>query len=64
MARQSPYIDANNVDRTQEIEKAFWSTLEDIKNDPFYYAELVNDLLFFYLHGTSQTPLMTSIKNK
>lgn len=64
MTRQSPYIDANNVDRTDEIENAFEPTLKDISNDPGFYAELVNDLLYFYLHGTSQTPLMTSIKNK
>ena len=40
------YIDINFKDRSQEIENVFQPTLEDIKNDPEFYAELVNDLIY------------------
>ena len=62
MTKTSPYIDLNYVDRTQEVEDAFEPTLEDIKNDPGFYAELVNDLLFHWVHGTRETPLMNMVK--
>jgi len=62
MKNTSPYIDLNYVDRTQEVEDAFEPTLEDIKNDPGFYAELVNDLLFHWVHGTRETPLMNMVK--
>ena len=62
MKNTSPYIDLNYVDRTQEVEDAFEPTLEDIKNDPGFYAELVNDLLFHWVYGTRETPLMNMVK--
>jgi hypothetical protein len=52
------YIDINGKDRTDEIENAFQPTLDDIQADPKFYAELVNDLLFHWLYGTHETPLM------
>ena len=52
------YTDINGKDHSQEIENAFAPTLEDIKNDPEFYAELVNDLMFHWMHGTFETPLM------
>ena len=58
----SPYIDINYKDRSAEVEAAFAPTLEDIKNDPEFYAELVNDLMFHWMHGTRETPLMNMIK--
>jgi len=56
------YIDIDCNDRTQEIENAFTPTLEDIKNDPEFYAELVNDLMFHWMYGTRETPLMVMAK--
>ena len=56
------YIDINFKDRLQEIENAFQPTLENIKNDPEFYAELVNDLMFHWLYGTRETPLMNMAK--
>lgn len=58
----NPYIDANNIDRAKQIEYAFAPTLEDIYNDPNFYAELVNDLMFHWVHGTKETKLMFSAK--
>ena len=58
----NPYIDITGVDRSKQIEDAFASTLEDIKNDPEFYAELVNDLLFHWVYGTRETPLMIKAK--
>jgi hypothetical protein len=58
----SPYIDLNYKDRTSEVEAAFAPTLEDIKNDPEFYAELVNDLMFHWMHGTQETGLMIMAK--
>ena len=52
------YIDINFKDRSQEIENAFQPTLEDIKNDPEFYAELVNDLMYHWIYGTRETPMM------
>ncbi len=57
------YIDINNVDRSSEIKNAFTPTLEDIKNDPEFYAELVNDLMAHWMYGTRETPLMVMAKN-
>ena len=56
------YLDSNWKDRSQEIEELYQPTLEDIKNDPEFYAELVNDLLFHWMYGTKETPLMNMIK--
>jgi len=56
------YIDTNGKDHSQEIENAFAPTLEDIKNDPEFYAELVNDLMFHWIHGTFETTLMNVAK--
>jgi len=61
-AKTNPYIDIFGDDRTQEIENAFTPTLEDIKNDPEFYAELVNDLMFHWMYGTRETPLMVMAK--
>ena len=58
----NPYIDANNIDRAKQIECAFAPTLEDIQNDPTFYAELVNDLMFHWVYGTQETKLMLSAK--
>lgn len=58
----NPYIDANRIDRTQQIEDAYAPTLEDIKNDPDFYAELVNDLMYHWVYGTRETRLMFSAK--
>lgn len=59
----NPYIDINGVDRSSEIENAFSPTLEDIKNDPEFYAELVIDLIAHWMYGTRETPLMVMAKN-
>jgi len=56
------YIDINYKDRSQEVEDAFLPTLEDIKNDPEFYAELVNDLMAHWMYGTFETPLMNMAK--
>jgi hypothetical protein len=56
------YLDSDWKDRTVEIENAFSPTLEDIKNDPEFYAELVNDLMFHWMYGTRETPLMNLAK--
>ena len=58
----NPYIDANRIDRTKQIEYAFAPTLEDIQNDPTFYAELVNDLMYHWVYGTRETKLMLSAK--
>jgi len=58
----NPYIDANRIDRTKQIEDAFAPTLEDIQNDPNFYAELVNDLMYHWVYGTRETKLMFSAK--
>jgi hypothetical protein len=58
----NPYLDLNYVDRTDEVEAMYEPTLEDIKRDPHFYAELVNDLMFHWVHGTRETPLMNGAK--
>lgn len=58
----NPYLDLNWVDRTEEIEARFAKTVEDIKRDPELYAELVNDLLYHWIHGTRETPIMNAFK--
>jgi hypothetical protein len=58
----NPYLDANYVDRTDEIEAAFAPILDDIGRDPQFYAQLVNDLLYHWIHGTRETALMNMVK--
>ena len=58
MQKNNPYIDTNNIDRSQEIEDMFQPTLEDIKNDPEFYAELVNDLMYHVKYDTGITQIM------
>jgi len=58
MSTNNPYIDINNIDRSREIEDMFQPTLEDIKNDPEFYAELVNDLMYHVKYGTGVTQIM------
>jgi hypothetical protein len=58
----NPYIDIDGNDRTQEIENQFSPTLEDIKADPEFYAELVNDLMYHWMYGTRETELMVMAK--
>jgi hypothetical protein len=58
MQKNNPYIDTNNIDRSQEIEDMFQPTLDDIKNDPEFYAELVNDLMYHVKYGTGVTQIM------
>ena len=58
MNTNNPYIDSNNIDRSQEIEAMFQPTLEDIKNDPEFYAELVNDLMYHVKYGIGITQIM------
>lgn len=58
----NPYVDINNIDRTIEIENAFTPTLEDIKLDPEFYAELVNDLMYHWVYGTRETQMMVLAK--
>ena len=60
----NPYLDINYKDRTSEIEELYIPTVIDIKQDPEMYAELVNDLLFHWIYGTRETPLMVMVKNK
>ena len=60
--RNNPYLDMNYIDRRQQVEDAFEPTLEDIKNDPEFYAELVNDLMYHWVYGTRETPLMNIAK--
>ena len=56
------YLDSNYIDRTDQIEAAFPKTLQEIKNDPSLYAELVNDLMYHWVYGTRETPLMVMAK--
>ena len=60
--RYNPYLDMDYVDRRQQVKDAFEPTLEDIKNDPEFYAELVNDLMYHWVYGTRETPLMDMAK--
>jgi len=50
--------DVEFIIKTDEIEKAYQPTLEEIKADPEFYAELINDLLFHWIYGTRETKLM------
>lgn len=59
----NPYLDLNYVDRTDEIEALFDPTVEDVENDPEFYAELVNDLLYHWVYGTRETYAMNKAKN-
>ena len=59
----NPYIDINGIDRSHQIENDFKPTLEDIKNDPEFYAELVNDLMYHWVYGTRETALMVMAKH-
>lgn len=59
----NPYLDINYVDRAEEIGASFEPTLEDIKNDPQFYARLVNDLMYHWVYGTRETPLMVIAKD-
>jgi len=58
----NPYIDINNIDRSKQIEDDYSPTLQDIKEDPEFYAELVNDLMYHWMYGTRETPLMIMAK--
>jgi hypothetical protein len=64
MEKYNYYLDINFKDRTSEVEALYDSTLEDIKADPEMYAELVNDLLFHWVYGTRETPLMVMVKKQ
>lgn len=57
------YLDINFVDRSKQVKEAFIPTLEDIKDNPQFYAELVNDLMFHWVYGTRETSTMISAKN-
>lgn len=59
---QNPYLDMHYVDRTDEIDAAYEPTLRDIKADPHFYTELVNDLMFHWIYGTRETALMHMAK--
>jgi hypothetical protein len=59
----NPYLDMNWQDRTEEIASRFAKTVDDIKSDPELYAELVNDLLYHWIHGTRETPTMNMFKS-
>ena len=60
--KHNPYLDINWIDRTEEVQALYDKTVADIKVDPGLYAELVNDLLFHWIHGTKETPLMNMFK--
>lgn len=60
--QNNPYVDANGVDRSNEIEFAFENTKAAMTCDPDFYAELLNDFLFQYIHGTKETPMMQMVK--
>lgn len=49
-------------DLTNEIETAFHPTLQDIKQDPAFYAELVTDLLYHWIYQTGKTAVMDTAK--
>ena len=59
----NPYLDMNWQDRTEEIESRFAKTVDDMRRDPELYAELVNDLLYHWIHGTRETPTMNMFKS-
>ena len=49
--------------RSQEADNAFQPTLQDIREDPEFYAELINDLMFHWMYGTKETPTMVMAKH-
>jgi hypothetical protein len=59
----NPYLDMNWQDRTDEIASRFAKTVDDMRRDPELYAELVNDLLYHWIHGTRETPTMNMFKS-
>jgi hypothetical protein len=61
-AATNPYVDMSYIDRTDEIEARFQPTVDDMKRDPELYAELVNDLLYHWIHGTRETLIMNMFK--
>ena len=56
------YLDSNYKDRSKEVTDTFKPTLQDIKEDPEFYAELVTDLIYHWVYGTRETPLMNLAK--
>jgi hypothetical protein len=58
----NPYLDSNYVDRTEQIESDFDSTLKEISEDPQFCAELLNDLLYHWVYGTRETAMMVMAK--
>ncbi len=52
----TPEVDTVNVYHTK------WNN-KDVKNDPEFYAELVNDLMYHWVYGTRETQLMIMAKN-
>lgn len=58
MKKETYYIDANGIDRTEQLELAVEASFEELKDDPHFYAELVSDLMFHWIYGTEETPLM------
>ena len=54
----NPYLDINYKDRTEEIENMFGPTLEEVKNNPEKYTQLINDLMFHWMFGICETKLM------
>ena len=62
MQKNNPYIDINFKDRSKEVEDAFAPTLDDIKSDPEFYAELVTDLMWHWVHNTRETKIMVIAK--
>ena len=61
--KTNPYIDINGINREEEINELFEQTKQDVMNDPDFYAELVNDLLYHWMYGTRETHLMVMVKN-
>jgi len=59
----NPYLDMNWQDRTEEIASRLEKTVDDMRRDPELYAELVNDLLYHWIHGTRETPTMNMFKS-
>jgi hypothetical protein len=56
------YIDTNGIDRSKQLKSEYESTLMDVHEDPEFYAELVNDLMYHWVYGTFETPLMNIAK--
>ncbi len=58
----NPYLDINYIDRTDLVEELFEPTLDELKKDPKFYAELVNDLMMHWVFGTRETKTMNIAK--